>query len=394
MRSYISITPSRMRSINQTAVLEYVRVNRVVSRSELSEALGLSLPSVVRIVDELIEKKLIRFSGQFEKSGGRRRPLIEFDMASNIAVSVEVGDRIINGAIIDLEGNVLERRVTPCPTVDPDTILDTLLRTVAALHTIAQASDKNYLGIAVEVPCVAETSTGKILSSEPSLFWDHLPLGDILREKFKVPNIVENDSNAAALGEMWYGNHQGIYNLALIQLRKGLGVGLIVDGSIYRGANNAAGELGHLVFSPDNFRRTHDGGYGPVERTIAGIGLIEKARQKLTALGDPGAETVTYSRIFDDYQNGLEWPKQIVQELIDMLSMVIVTVHGMMDCEKTILAGEVIEHAGFLVDEIRSRIYSNIVVEESTIGVGASLLGGIVALIQREMDYCVLKSVL
>lgn len=390
--SHLSITPSRMRSINQTAVLEYVRVNRMASRSELAEALGLSLPSIVRIVDDLMEKGLVKFSGNYEFSGGRRRPLVEFDTGNNIAVVIEIGESLIRGAIVNLAGEQLERLEIPFYSPDEKTVLETLFRTITPLCDRAGGCNKNFHGVAIAVPGVVQPHTGKVLSA-PSVGWEDFALGEILRERYAVPIVVENDSNAAALGEMWFGDNDDLYNLALIQLRKGLGVGLIVDGSIYRGPNNAAGEVGHIVLSPDDFRSTHLS-YGPVEQKIAGVGLIEKSGMALRAIKDARAGEVTYQRLFDDYSAGMDWPKQIVGEFVNTLSMVVILVNAMMNCEKIILSGEIMECAQGLIAEIQSKVYSSIVVEKSKIGAMAGLLGGFVALIQRQMDYCILKSVL
>ena len=89
-KAYLSVTPSRMRSINQTAVLEYIRMNKCASRAVIANELGLSLPSIVRIVDDLFKQKFLRFSGEYETSGGRKRPLVEFDAEQNISIGIEL----------------------------------------------------------------------------------------------------------------------------------------------------------------------------------------------------------------------------------------------------------------------------------------------------------------
>lgn len=386
MYHYQSIKPSDVRNINKTAALEYTRTHKTVSRSELANALELSLPSVERIVDDLLAQGLIKYTGERESSGGRKRPLMEIYSENNIAVSALVSNGRVDCSLIDLSGKVLERKSEKTVPDDLEQIADALLELIGPLHERAKNSSCNYWGIAVEVPYVVGNGTGIVKPSKDISF----PLGDIIRSKFDVPVAVENDSNAAALGEMWYGNNIGVYNLALVHLRKGLGVGLIVDGCIYRGSSNAAGELGYLVFSKDNFTKKKDGLFGPVEKKVAGIGLLTEAHEALSSLGRD-SDDITYDTIFAAYKDKEDWAVRIINNLADNLAMIITTVSCTMDCEKIILSGEVIDAGGFLIDMIQEKVYEDILVEHSKVGLDAIVLGGFVTLMQRQNAYCHIK---
>ena len=379
MYRYQSIRPSDVRSINEAAVLEYTRTHKKVSRSELANALELSLPSVERIVDDMLDRGLMKYTGERESSGGRRRPLVEIYSENNIAVSALVANGHVDCRLIDLAGSVLERRCIKTVPDDLEQIAEALLTAIRPLDGKAKDSSRQYWGIAVEVPYVVENETGTVKPAKDISF----PLGEIIRKQFQVPVTVENDSNAAALGEMWYGDNIGIYNLALVHLRKGLGVGLIVDGGIYRGASNAAGELGYLVFSKDMFNRERTGLFGPTEKKVAGVGILEAAHEALSALGRDRGE-LTYETIFSAYKEKEAWAVKIIEELADNLAMIIIAVSCTMDCEKIILSGEVIDAGSFLVDMVRSKIYGDIPVECSKVGLDAIVLGGFVTLLQEQ----------
>ncbi len=392
MKTLLSITPSRMRSINQTAVMEYIRIHKGASRAVIANELNLSLPSVVRIIDDLIEKRFVKFSGDFEHSGGRKRPLVEFDAENNISIGLEVGDGMIRGYVIDLAANTLQAEHCTFPANDPDQALSAVFKVIESLYTFVTASSRVFRGISIAVPGVTDHRTGEV-AVIPGLGWENLPLQAMIEARFPVPVAVENDSNAAALGEMWFGRGDGIYNLALIHLRKGLGVGFIVDGAIYRGPNNAAGELGHIVLSSNDFASVHQD-YGPVEQAIAGVGLEQQAKNKLRHMLSPAAlNAISFQDLFEDYFAQEKWSVEIVRNFVETLAKVIIIISTVMDTEKIVLAGEIMGPAEPLIDSIRQKIYQNIVIEKSKIDSMASILGGAVALIQRQMDYSILKSV-
>src|SRR5512143_349963 len=107
MRRSYTITAADMRRINRSAILEIVRRESPISRTLIAEKLNVSLPTVMRIVDELIEEGLVRPEGSKEWSGGRRRSLLEFNAEGHVVIGIDLGGTKIFGAIADLGGNIL-----------------------------------------------------------------------------------------------------------------------------------------------------------------------------------------------------------------------------------------------------------------------------------------------
>ena len=391
MKTYLSATPPIMRNINQTAVLEYIRTNNGASRAVISKELGLSLPSVVRIIDDLLEKNFLYFTGEFEESGGRKRPLVKFNTEMNIAIGIAIGYRSAAGVVVDLGGNILTDEVKIKLSSEQDENIPELLELIQRLIKAAKKMDKILRGVSISVPAVTEPKEGIVRKIQP-LGWKHLALKEIVEGRFAIPCIVENDANTAALAELWYGCAKDTYNFALISLRKGLGVGLVVGGSIYRGATNAAGELGHMVFAKEDFSRKQ-AEFGPIEHAIAGMGLIRQAQDKLRGLVEKKElESIDYQYIFSAYHKGKEWVQPIIEDFINILSMVIIETYSVINPERIVLTGEVMEYAEDLLYEIEDRIYEQIDVVISPLGRQAAYQGGAVSLLHRAMDYCVIRS--
>ena len=113
MRYLSTITPSDMRNINRTAIMKIIHTDGAVSRSAIAKKLGISLPSVVRIIDDLIDENLVRLTEDTEWSGGRRRPLVELNAENNLTIGIDMGGTKLYGAVADLGGKILYEKTLP-----------------------------------------------------------------------------------------------------------------------------------------------------------------------------------------------------------------------------------------------------------------------------------------
>jgi predicted NBD/HSP70 family sugar kinase len=374
-----------MRSINQTAVFEYIRMKKLASRAVIASELDISLPSVVRIVDDLLKKRYLRFSGQMEGSGGRKRPLIEINSDKNCSIGVLLSAVGIHIALLDLGGTILESEETPIVSGKAEKSLSAVFAVITRMIKTAKKPGHILRGISVSVPGIVNHQTGTIVAA-PTINWRNVPVKRLLTERYQLPVIVENDATLAILGEMWYGFGQECFNLFLFEIDMGLGAGLVIDGAIYRGADNSAGEIGNAVFDKKFFSLPKDA-YGPMELDIAGVGLLRKIRN---AGHDKKAKTkndkALLKMLFDAYQKKEKWTLPVIENFIDNLAMSIITVHSIVNPELIVLRGCVMDFAGELMEEVKQKT-GNIKIKISEIGANAEILGGAVNLIYEALDY-------
>ena len=395
MKKYLSVTPAVMRSINRTAILEHIRDNGKSSRVIIAKDLNLSLPSVVRIIEELEHEKLVRYSGDYEDSGGRKRPLIEFNTEDNITLGLDLGGTKVYACVIDLSGKTLYEKYVPVHNTKSDESYELVVSLIEEMLAFAKTLNKTIRGISLGVPGVTSHRKGEVVFA-PSLEWTNMPLKSMLETRFKMPVIVENDVNMAALGEMWYGHGRNRSNIVLIAMGTGLGAGLIVDGCIYRGANEAAGELGYLILEKGELKREYPV-FGPLEYAIAGTGLAMQAKEMQRELteGDE-SEEYTAKSVFEAYERKEEWALTIIDNFVDKLAMAIIAACAVIDPEVVILSGGVMNSAQFMIDEIQSKVAdklpSQIPIVISQLKSKATILGGAVSLIHQTADYCIIRS--
>ena len=376
-----------LRKLNESAVLELIRRGGPITRSDVSQRLHLSLPTITRIVTDLIEENLVRELSPADSRGGRRPALLEFNSRANLVIGVYVGQRLI-GALADLNGQIIERR--SAPSLPGEAGVERLIALIKELHAHAASLGTAVRGAGVGVPSIVTYPWG-VVALAPGLGWRDLPLKERLQQALSLPVLVENEVNLIALGESWRGAGQGIRNLICVSLGTGIGAGLVLGGQLYRGSHNAAGEVGYVVPNTKYLGKRVNG-FGTMERLADRNGLVERARVHLAAgvrssLSGLSDREVTAEAVLEAASAGDPLACSVVSETTDYLGIAIANLACIIDPERIVLSGDLAEYAGLFVEPIRSRIEGlvpampEIVVSE--LRMDAAVLGA-VAVVMRE----------
>ena len=385
MRPVIS---REMRDINRTCILEYMRLRGKVSRTAIAKDLGLSLSSVVRITDELMEERLICLQGEYEFSGGRRRPLIELDAQLNVVISILVGGQKAMAALCSITGQVFESRVLKEHHAKGEDCV-ALIRALAE-EMYAHAQGRIIRGISVGVPGIV--LNGNKVMAAPTVGLDNMFLADRLAPYFDCPILIENDVNLEALGESWFGCEQNASNLVYIHIGTLLGMGIVQDRCIFRGAHHGAGELGYLIFSDEELQHDYPH-YGALETRLSGYGLQNSAMQFAR-----DGETVTPKKLFQYAKEQEPWAVELIRDFSKRLSMVLVAISTLLDPEVIVLGGGVMESAKEYLPEIRLALNGKtpnpIRIECSELGRKAGILGGCASVLHHTMNYSQIKDMI
>ena len=346
---------SLMRRLNRSAILNLIRTESPISRSEIARRLDVSLPTAMRIVEDLIADDLVYFEGS-EPSGGRRRPLLNFKGTAHTVIGVDLGGTKMYGTVTDLTGRILHSVRLPWQdNGGPDRALDGLFRLLEDLLAVAQTKGGRIRGIGIGAPGVTLSSTGTVVWA-PSLGWRDLPLKGLLSERFATPVFVENDVNVAALGEFGFGVERNTPNLVCIAIGTGIGAGILVDGKLVRGHNQAAGEIGYFLPSTSYLGREYED-FGAFESLASGNGIAARAQQALEAHGSPlAAQRISAEDVFQQARAGERWACQIIDETVDYLSQALVAIAALLDPEAIVLGGGVAQSADLLIGPITRRL--------------------------------------
>ena len=275
-RNIQTITASEMREINRSSILEMVRSNSPISRTQIAEDLCVSLPTVMRIVDELMVEGLVVEDGEKEWSGGRKRKRLIFNGGQHLVIGIDLGGTKIYGAVANYNGEILHEIREEHHQTRAEESLELLCAIIDQLLAFAESTSIPVRGIGIGVPGVVQTDTG-IVSIAPALGWQDFPLKSRLDERYQYPIAIENDVNLAALGEMWFGTQENESNLVLLTIGTGIGAGIIINGAIYSGAHNMAGEVGYFLPNRTHLDQKYPG-FGALEILASGTGIATRAR--------------------------------------------------------------------------------------------------------------------
>jgi glucokinase len=389
------INATSMRRMNRSIILELVRQEGPLARSEISQALDLSMPTVMRIVDELLMEGLVRPIGEKKGNTGHPREMLEFNKNGYAVIGVDLGGTKLYGALANIGGEILDEVHRSLHGSTGEKSFTLLCSIIDNLIESSKRCNLPLLGIAVGAPGVTHSRLGMV-EWAPALNWRDFPLRHRLEECFRLPVQVENDVNLAVLGEQWFGSGKGVNNLVLLAIGTGMGAGLILDGAIYRGQTESAGEVGYMVSSVSALRRTYNG-FGAMESIVSGTGIAERARIILEGqLTQEKCASLTAMDVFDAARQGETWAKQVVDDTVDHLSITIANIACLLDPELIVLGGGVANAGDLLIPAIHQRLQGVIPhiprIEASILGTRATVMGAITLTVHITKDYYVVRS--
>jgi len=387
-----TITGTDMRDINRSAILEIIRRESPISRTTIARRLGVSLPTVMRIVDELTEEGFVRMHGDTEWSGGRRRSLLEFNAEGHVVMGIDLGGANMFGALADLGGNVIDEVEIDRHSAGGEECLRHLAELIEALLASPKLQGRQVRGVGVGVPGITHHREG-VVSWAFALNWQDYPLKAKLMERFHMPITVDNDVNLAALGELWFGAGQKAQNMVFITVAAGIGAGIIIDGALYRGSHEASGEIGHFVPGREFLGQCY-AEFGALESMASGTGITERARRVLAAQGT-AAEGLRVEQVFEAARQGQPWAQEIIDETVDYLAIAVANMSVAFDPEIIVLGGSVTHFADQLIGPMLRRINGAIPTPPplvvSALGRRAVVMGAITHVLHNTADFYLVR---
>ncbi|MEH7491817.1 ROK family transcriptional regulator [Neobacillus niacini] len=246
--SYVTGSFERMKSQNQSTVLNMIRLKEPISRAEIAKLTKLTPPTVSSLVSELIEQNLITEEQvTVSKAGGRKPIMLRINYKAHYILGVYAAAEIVRVILTTMDGKIVSdysQEITELPTksVFIQMIIDNI-------HYILEKSEieKNLiLGIGVAMHGLVDPNQGLAIFS-PHLQLENIPIKDCLEREFRIPVIVENDVRALAIAESWFGQGQGVSDFICISVGRGIGSGIFINNEIYKSSFNTAGEIGHTI---------------------------------------------------------------------------------------------------------------------------------------------------
>jgi len=275
-----------VKKLNRMAVINMIKEHEPISRRQLAKVTGLTPPAITGIIRELLDMGIVREVGLDKSRGGRRPVKLCFNPDAGYVVGVEVTrfESFIGTA--NLKNDPTDFRMAKIDMTDPETGIKQLATAIKQVISEKEYIQKTFLGVGVAFPGLLNIYEGSVKRSiNLGRRWDSFPVREILEKELKLQVLIENNSNASALAERWFGGGTDCKDLVYINLGEGISAGIMMNDRILQGARGYAGEIGHMSIQ-EGGPLCNCGNRGCLE-SICGIpALVRRAKAELPVISD------------------------------------------------------------------------------------------------------------
>jgi len=399
-----------MKRINRTLILDLLRREGRLSRSDLAARSGLSLPAVSRAVAELIADGWVTEVGAGASSGGRRPILLEHNPRAGHVVAVDVTPTRILGGVADLAGELVVTATEEPKALGPpllDQVAGLIARMKEAGRRAAASGYGPLVGVGLAVPGIPDRS-GSHVRLAPALQWNDFPVGKTLLERYGCQVLVHNDVDALLLGEQWRGAAVGVRHAVAVYVGAGVGAAVLLDGQLYRGRDGAVGEVGFWLTDPNEKPRSE--GFGLLEGRISTAALARRwAAEVGWVQAGPGAEpgrrteavggaAVTpaaekgdaLTALAERAAAGEPATLRLIEETARLIGLLIVNLVDLLNPEVVILGGEVLRLQAQVLPVVNRMVdeYAPFPVKvvPAALGDRSALIGAVYGVIRQQRN--------
>ncbi len=267
-----------LRDLNVTLVMELVRRAGAISRAELARQSQLSAPTVSTIAEKLLTRGILIEHSTAPSSGGRPPVLLSIDPKAGYVVGIKLRGDGLTTVVCDLDTQIVETQELHLPLVrDPTAAIHAIEVEVRRAIRNAHLPRSKVLGVGIGLSGIIDTDRGACNFSH-LLQWRDVEIAEPIRRHLGMPIWVENDVNTLAVAEKWSGDANEARDFVVLTVGRGIGLGIVIDRALYRGANGAAGEFGHMIIEPSG-PKCECGRFGCLEAIVGEDALRRKVEE-------------------------------------------------------------------------------------------------------------------
>jgi predicted NBD/HSP70 family sugar kinase len=369
-------------------LFDIVRSLGSTTRAELTAMTGLARSTVSQRVDALVAAGLLVEDGEGPSTGGRPPVRLAFNASAGAVLAADMGATRARLAVTDLEA-------VPLATLTED--VDIAAGPTAVLGWVVEAFDRllaergldrgDVVGIGMGLPGPVEFTAGRVVSPPIMPGWDGVVVPELLRRDFPVPVLVDNDVNIMTVGEHWSSYRDDVDDLLMVKVGTGIGAGIIADGRIQRGADGAAGDLGHVQVA-DRTELCRCGNFGCVEAVAGGAALAAELRE----LGF--AQVRTAEDVVALVASGDSTANRAVREAGRRLGEVLAAAVNLLNPSVIVLGGTIARSGDQLLAGVREVVYQrslplatrHLQIVRSRLDDRAGVVGAAVTAIEEVLD--------
>lgn len=376
-------------------ILKELYLNGCKSIPELSKKIHLSTPTITRAIDELIGNGFLIEEGIGNSSGGRRPSLYGLNPSARYVLGIDISRFYISLGLFDFNNQpVTEIKIVPDGLETTNDILSVLRDHVKEFIKETGIDEKKLIGIGIALPGLIDLNTG----ISYSYLKDDQPASKQFENILGHPVFVENDTTVMALGEQAFGLAQGKQNVLCLNIGSGIGLGLILNGKLYKGTSGYAGEFGHIQVDPDG-ELCYCGKIGCLETLASGKTLIKKARKaiengansSISKIIGNDTSKIKIETLLQAAQQGDQFAISSLSDIGEHLGRGIAVLIHLFNPELIIIGGEMTKADNYIIDPIQqnlnkftiAKIRRDAQIVISGLGKNAGLMGAVALVMEK-----------
>lgn len=323
---------SLSRDLNASLLIELVRRSGPISRAELSRQSQISAPTVSAIVSKLLARGVLSEVAVAPSSGGRPPVLLQLNPRAGYVVGIKLRTDGLTTVVCDLDARVVATEETSLALAgEPAAALEAVEQATRRVLSGAGIGRTKVLGVGVGLPGVIDSVRGTCQFSH-LLQWHEVDLAAPLQRRLRLPVWVDNDVNTLAIAEKWAGDGIAARDFVTLSVGRGLGLGIVIDRSVYRGAVGGAGEFGHLVVEPGG-PECGCGRFGCLEALVGERALV----RRVSAMH---GRDVSWDELISLSAAGDEATVTVLTDASKRLGLAVANVATLLNPELVIICGE------------------------------------------------------
>jgi len=257
-------------------ILRTIKDRGSISRTDLQQVTGLSWGTITNTTRELLERNFIREEGATASKAGRKPMRLALNPARHALLGVEITPELVRCLAMNLAGDALWYETAPVSgEQEPENVLDETAEIVR--RGLSAMSSRLCLGIGVAVPGTLDVKNGAVVRAPRLPKWSNVPVRDRLQAKLNNAVRVERIANCLAIAERWFGEAGEVEEILCVKIGEGVGMGVMMNGEIFRGGQGMAAEFGHITIDPEGPACTC-GDRGCVEAYCSAPAIVNHAR--------------------------------------------------------------------------------------------------------------------
>jgi predicted NBD/HSP70 family sugar kinase len=350
LNSKKTIDQEVIKDSNRKKILNLIAEKREYTKQNISKEIGVSIPTVISNINELIEEGLVEEAGSLASTGGRKPIVVRFLPNSKFSFGVEFTLKKVRVILTNLDSEInfdVTFQVKDFTSIED--VINKIHETISNVLATGKINPKDILGIGFSLPgTVNEESL--ILELAPNIGMKNIDFSRFA-QLLQFPIHIENEANCAAFGELTLGIAKKMRNLVYISINEGIGAGVVIQDHLYKGKNKRAGELGHMTIVP-NGKSCNCGRKGCLEQYASKKSLMED--YNLKSLNPVDTLKEFFSRV--DQEESLAMLE--LEKYISFLAIGIQNIVLVLDPHYVVLGGEVSDFSEYYLDELKEKVFA------------------------------------